>query len=63
MYLPQDAWFYSHVLLLVTVEPHRLSKQTVSSCYLPLAWEEYRLTRLDSVHVELLSREIHTGTF
>ena len=27
----QDARFYSHVLLLVPVEPHRLPKQTVSS--------------------------------
>ena len=47
MYLPQDAWFYSHVLLLATVQPHCLSQQILSSCWLPhlrgISLDSYRL--------------------
>ena len=48
-----------YVLLLVTVQPHGLSKDIHSSCWLPLAWEAYRLLLIDFVHVELLPRQFH----
>ena len=31
--------------------PHHPSKQTLSSCWLPLAWKAYRLTRIHSVRM------------
>ena len=56
-------FIYSHVLLLVTIQLHRPSKQTVSSCWLPLAWEGYCLTCINSVQVELSSHENHRVLF
>ena len=50
------------LLDLVRVQPHRPSKQIPSSCWLLLIWEASRLTRINSIHVELFSGENHVAT-